>query len=126
MVLFLTTNSRRRPQTQRYCNPTCQFFKCSKRALGPKKKVRGRLRITCNFVEGDFCTGSRCTYSFCAKHKLRTDGTCGLVQRPQSKQDDEIIEQKYEKELIKKEKENNQYKIYLKDKYRKKFEEKKW
>ncbi|MFX1296722.1 MAG: hypothetical protein ACFFD2_17935 [Promethearchaeota archaeon] len=116
----MTTNSRRHTQAVRYCNPNCQFFKCEKRALGSKEKIRGRSRITCNFVEGDLCTGSRCNYSFCVKHKLKPDGTCGLNERKKNKLNDEIIEKKYEKELLQKEQQANKYESYMKDKYRKK------
>jgi hypothetical protein len=95
--------------------------------MGAKQNVRGRPRITCNFVEGDFCTGSRCTYSFCVKHKLRTDGTCGLTDRSHNKIDDEQIEEKYEKELIRKDETEGRYeKQYLKDKYRRKLKGAKW
>jgi len=122
----LTTSSKGRSQSPRYCNPNCQYFKCSKRALGPKKKIRGRFYIVCNFVEGDLCTGSRCTYSYCAKRKLRPDGTCGLYGRSQPKENDDLIEEKYERELIQKEKEANRYQSYLKEKYRRKLKGAKW
>ncbi|MHA1356792.1 MAG: hypothetical protein ACTSRC_01635 [Candidatus Helarchaeota archaeon] len=123
----MTTNSSRHSQSVRYCNPNCQYFKCSKRAMGPKRKVRGRTRIICNFVSGDYCTGSRCTYSFCVKHKLRPNGTCGLTNQSQRKIDDEKIEAEYEKELIKKDQTEGHYeKKYLKDKYRRKLKGIKW
>ena len=116
----MVTNSRKASHSKRYCTPNCQYFRCSKRALGKKKEIRGRTRIMCNFVDGDWCTGSRCTYSFCTKHKLRTDGTCGLSKRSKSDVDEDVIEEKYEKELMRKEKEENNYQSYIKDKYRKK------
>lgn len=96
--------------------------------MGPKTTVRGRTRITCTFVDGDLCTGSRCTYSFCVKHKLKTDGTCGLTDRPVQQVDDDSIEAKFEKELVKKDKESSKYEKQLKDKYRKKLQPKgkKW
>lgn len=94
--------------------------------MGAKKLVKGRSRISCNFVEGDLCTGSRCTYSFCVKHKMQPDGTCGLRERPTNKEDDDLIEEKYEKELVTKEKQNNRYENLLKDKYRKKLKGVKW
>ncbi|NVM29916.1 MAG: hypothetical protein HWN65_13825 [Candidatus Helarchaeota archaeon] len=93
--------------------------------MGPARKVRGRPRVTCNFGE-DLCTGSRCTYSFCTKHKMRPDGTCNLRDRPTSKQSDDKIEQKFEKELISKEREETRYKSMIKDKYLKKLKGKKW
>ncbi|NVM53026.1 MAG: hypothetical protein HWN66_04940 [Candidatus Helarchaeota archaeon] len=122
----MTTNTKRHNRSIRYCSPNCQFFRCSKRALGPKQRVRGRLRISCKFVAGDLCTGSRCTYSFCTKHKMLPDGKCGLRERPTVKEDDDKIEQKYERELLNKEKQNSRYQTLLKDKYRKKLKGNKW
>jgi len=87
--------------------------------MGPNKIIKGRTRISCNFVDGDLCTGSRCTYSFCVKHKLKTDGTCGLTERPKEV-DDDTIESTYEREIIEQEKQATNYQNYLKDKYRRK------
>jgi hypothetical protein len=87
--------------------------------MGPNKNVHGRTRITCNFVDGDWCTGSRCTYSFCVKHKLKTDGTCGLTER-QREVDDDQIESTYERQIIEEEKQATNYQNYLKEKYRRK------
>lgn len=124
----MTINSRDRDFQPRYCSPNCQFFKCSKHSIGAKKIIKGRTRITCDFVDGDWCTGSRCTYSLCAKHKMKSDGTCGLQERSGPEVDEDQIEQKYEKELIKKDQRENQYQSFLKDKYKKKLQPKakKW
>ncbi|MFX1297855.1 MAG: hypothetical protein ACFFD2_23790 [Promethearchaeota archaeon] len=124
----MSINSKPRPNSKRYCTPNCQFFKCSKRALGQKKKVGGRIRISCNFVDGDLCTGSRCTYSFCQKHKLKADGTCGLEERSGLRPADDEIEEKYEKELIQKDQQADKYQSFLKEKYRRKLnsKNKKW
>ena len=123
---ILTTKTRPQNRKVRYCNPNCQFFKCSKRAMGPTRKIRGRTRISCNFVQGDLCTGSKCTYSFCQKRKMLSDGTCGLRERSGGKETDDKIEAKYEKELIKKDQQSSQYTSLMKDKYRKKLKGKKW
>lgn len=93
--------------------------------MGPPRKVRGKSRISCNFGE-DLCTGSRCTYSFCTKRKMRPDGTCGLRNRPTEKKSDDEIEKKFEKELITKEREENRYQSMLKNKYLKKLKGKKY
>ena len=93
--------------------------------MGPKRKVRGRLKISCNFVEGDMCTGSRCTYSFCNKRKMLPNGQCGLRERTR-KPDEREVEEKFEKELIKKDKRDNRFQSMMKDKYRKKLKGKKW
>lgn len=124
----MTINTKPRPRSKRICSPNCEFFKCSKKAIGHKTNVGGRPRLTCNFVEGDLCSGFRCTYSFCAKHKLKTDGTCGLEESAQPKEDDETIEQKFEAELTKKEQQDTKYQLYLKNKYKKKlsFKDKKY
>ncbi len=94
--------------------------------MGPTRRIRGRPRISCNFVQGDLCTGSKCTYSFCQKHKMLPDGICGLRERQGAKVDDDKIESKYEKELIKKDKQNSRYESLMKDKYRRKLKGKKW
>lgn len=124
----MTTNSKRQDRSVRYCTPNCQFFRCSKRAMGPKRKVRGRLKISCNFVEGDMCTGSRCTYSFCNKHKQLPNGQCGLREHTKVKPDERKVEEKLEKELIDKDKRDNRFQSMMKDKYRKKLKVKgkKW
>lgn len=54
------------------------------------------------------------------------DGKCGLRERPTVKEDDDKIEQKYERELLNKEKQNSRYQTLLKDKYRKKLKGNKW
>ncbi|MDD1778715.1 MAG: hypothetical protein LUQ65_11165 [Candidatus Helarchaeota archaeon] len=124
----MTTNTKPRDPHVRYCSPNCQFFKCTKRSMGANRTVQGRNRITCNFVDGDWCTGSRCTYSLCVKHKMKPDGACGLQERSGPEVDEDLVEQKYETELVKKERNENQYQAYLKDKYRKKLQpkSKKW
>ena len=96
--------------------------------MGATRQVKGYNRITCNFVDGDWCTGSRCTYSLCVKHKMKPDGACGLQERSGPEVDEDTVEQKYETELVKKERNENQYQSYLKDKYRKKLQPKgkKW
>jgi hypothetical protein len=59
---------------------------------------------------------------------MKPDGACGLQERSGPEQDEDLLEQKYETELVKKEQHENQYQAYLKDKDRKKFQPKakKW
>ena len=59
---------------------------------------------------------------------MKPDGACGLQERSGPEVDEDLVEQKYETELVKKERNENQYQAYLKDKYRKKLQpkSKKW
>jgi len=55
---------------------------------------------------------------------MKPDGACGLQEHSGPVQDEDVIEQKYETELVKKEQHDNQYQAFLKDKYRKKLQPK--
>jgi hypothetical protein len=59
---------------------------------------------------------------------MKSDGTCGLQERSGPELDEDQVEQKYEKELIKKDQRESQYQTFLKDKYKKKLQPKgkKW
>ncbi|MHC1591249.1 MAG: hypothetical protein ACXQS8_04140 [Candidatus Helarchaeales archaeon] len=68
------------------CGPACPdgFFRCQKRALGRKMQDNdGNLVVECNFIEGEYCEGPNCKFSFCARRKMRPDGKCAAYRKSQ-------------------------------------------
>ena len=56
---------------------------------------------------------------------MLANGECGLRERTHKPNESEV-EEKFEKELINKEKRDNRFQSMMKDKYRKKLKGKKW
>jgi len=74
-------------EKQRYCNPSCEFFRCGRKALFFKSRV-----AWCKFAD-DACDVKTCKFASCIRNKLLPNGICGLFVKPK------IIEPKPEEML---------------------------
>jgi len=68
------------------CKPTCQHFRCAKKALLKSNPKRGKegggivQQALCTWVN-DYCSGANCTFAYCEIRALLPDGTCELELR---------------------------------------------
>ncbi|MEM2137129.1 MAG: hypothetical protein QXI93_04150 [Candidatus Methanomethylicia archaeon] len=68
------------------CKPTCQYFRCAKKALMKPQKPSKRPErdvnppAICTWVN-DYCSGANCTFAYCEIRALLPDGTCELELR---------------------------------------------
>lgn len=79
------------------CQPSCQFFQCTQRALQPRRTKRG-TELFCSWGE-DLCIGPQCIHADCVRKKLKSDLTCGL--EPPKPQQFKKVEQEFEVEPVK-------------------------